>query len=258
VQLIPAIDLLGGGCVRLLRGDFGAATRYAVTPAELLLRYHALGARWVHLVDLDGARDGVRANRTLIAALAGVREVRLQVGGGVRRGADIEALLDAGVARVVIGSAAVEHPAEVRAWLTRYGAERLALACDVQTRPGAEPQLRTHGWRRDAQRGLWQLLGEYAGSGLRHVLCTDIARDGARTGPNLELYREACARLPQLAWQASGGVRDAADLTALCAAGAAAALSGTALLENCITTEELHPFLPDASSPASTYATARS
>ncbi len=254
--LMPSIDLRGGHCVRLRQGDFSAETAYAVKPAALLRRYQTLGARWVHVVDLDGAKDGVRLNATLIEALARHPSIRLQVGGGARSTYAIEALLDAGVGRVVVGSAAVERPSEVHGWLKAYGAERICLAFDVRIDGAGEPSVHTQGWARDSVVSLWDALGAFPTGAMQHVLCTDIACDGTLRGPNLALYRSALARFPRLSWQASGGIRNAADLTALAQLGVAAAVSGRALLEKRITDEELQPFLPAASSPASTSATA--
>ena len=256
--LIPAIDLRGGRCVRLYQGDFGTETRYEYTPRELLEKYRALGASWVHVVDLDGARDGVLANRELIADLAAQKLVRLQVGGGIRSPQVIEDLISHGVERVVIGSAAVERPDEVIGWASRFGAERICLALDVRHDRHGEPQVRTRGWKAGTAISLWEALAIYPAAAVRHVLCTDIERDGALTGPNLGLYRAAVTRFPRIAWQASGGVRDAADLVALARIGATAAVSGKALLEERIKPEELRSFLPDASFPASTSATAKS
>ena len=255
--LMPAIDLRHGRCVRLYQGDFGAETRYEHEPHELLLRYRGLGATWLHVVDLDGAKDGVLANRSVIVALASQRAVRLQVGGGIRTAAAIDDLLRAGVERVVVGSAAVERPAEVADWIARFGAERICLALDVRIDPRG-PMVRTRGWTEGTAITLWEAIERYPQGSLRHVLCTDIERDGAMSGPDVELYKAATQRFPELAWQASGGVRDAADLKALAACGVAAAVSGKALLEERITAEELRPFLPDASFPASTSVTARS
>ena len=256
--LMPAIDLRHGRCVRLFQGDFGAETRYEHEPHELLLRYRGLGASWLHVVDLDGAKDGVLANRSVIVALASQRAVRIQVGGGVRSAAVIDDLLRNGVERVVIGSAAVERPAEVAEWLNRFGSERICLAFDVRIDADGRPMPRTRGWTEGSQVTLWDAIECFPAGSVKHVLCTDIERDGALTGPNIDLYRTALQRFPKLAWQASGGVRDARDLQALAAVGVAAAVSGKALLEERITPEELRPFLPDASSPASTSATARS
>ena len=255
--LVPAIDLRNGRCVRLFQGDFGAETRYAHEPHELLRRYRDFGASWLHVVDLDGARDGVLANRSVIVALASQRAVRLQVGGGVRSAAVIDDLLRNGVERVVVGSAAVERPDEVAGWFARFGTERICLAFDIRMDSGGEPRVRTHGWTEGTAIGLWEAISRFPAAMLKHVLCTDIERDGALTGPNLELYRTALSRFPRLSWQASGGVRNAGDLAALAGLGVSAAVSGKALLEERITPEELRPFLPDASSPVSTSATAR-
>lgn len=256
--LLPAIDLRGGTCVRLHKGDFSAETRYEVEPEVLLQRYRALGARWLHVIDLDGARDGIPTNMPLIGRLARDASVRLQVGGGMRSPYVIEAALNAGVARVVVGSAAVHHPVRVINWLKRFGPERLCLAFDVRIDEFGTPRVYTDGWTKRNAVSLWHALRIYPPHTLRHVLCTDIERDGALVGPNLELYRTACERFPEYSWQASGGVRDAADLKALADCGLAAAVSGKALLEERFSPEELRPFLPAESSPASTSATAAS
>ena len=252
MHLIPAIDLRNGRCVRLLRGDFEAETRYATDPETLLFRYRGLGAEWLHVVDLDGARHDGRArsdaldNRALILQMAAHRAVKLQVGGGLRNTAALTQMLDAGVARAVVGSAAVTETEQVQAWLERFGPERLALAFDVCIDEGGLPWVMTHGWQRQSGHSLWSAVDLFSGRGLKHVLCTDVGRDGALTGPNLDLYGEAMRRYPQIEWQASGGIRNAADLHALAAAGAAAAISGKALLEDLIPLEELQPFLPNA------------
>jgi phosphoribosylformimino-5-aminoimidazole carboxamide ribotide isomerase len=256
--LIPAIDLRNGRCVRLFKGDFNAETRYEMEPQELLVRYRSLGASWLHVVDLDGAKNGVLANRTTILSLAAQGGVKIQVGGGMRSAEAIEDLLNNGVARVVVGSAAIERPVDAAQWLARFGPERVCLALDVKIGADDKPFVRTRGWTEGTGLTVWRAIEPFLGVGLKHVLCTDIDRDGALAGPNLDLYRRALERFPQLAWQASGGVRDAADLAALAQVGVAAAVSGKALLEQRITSEELRPFLPNASSPASTFATARS
>jgi phosphoribosylformimino-5-aminoimidazole carboxamide ribotide isomerase len=246
VLLIPSIDLRGGQCVRLLKGDFAAETRYELGAHELLARYQRLGAPWLHIVDLDGARDGTAANRSLIHQLAAQRSVRLQVGGGLRDLAAVEDLLRRGVARAVIGSAAVEQPGEVSGWLHRFGPERICLAFDVRLDAQGVPRLHTRGWQLHTGLSLWDAVAAFADSGLRYVLCTDIDRDGALAGPNLALYGEALQRFPQIQWQASGGIGSGGDLAALAAQGVPAAISGKALLEERISLEELRPFLPNA------------
>jgi phosphoribosylformimino-5-aminoimidazole carboxamide ribotide isomerase len=147
---------------------------------------------------------------------------------------------------VVVGSAALSQVEQVQAWLLHFGQERLTLAFDVSIDDNGLPRVMTHGWQRQSEHSLWSAVDAYADSGLKHVLCTDVGRDGALTGPNTGLYREAVRRYPPIEWQASGGIRNAHDLHALEGAGAAAAISGKALLENLIPFEELHPFLPNA------------
>jgi phosphoribosylformimino-5-aminoimidazole carboxamide ribotide isomerase len=244
--LIPAIDLRRGRCVRLLRGDFDAETRYEFEPHELLHRYRALGAAWLHVVDLDGARDGLLANRATVATLARQQGIALQVGGGVRSREIAADLLQLGVARVVVGSAAVTAPEEVASWLSNFGAERVCLAFDIRHDAQGTPLLHTHGWQQPTPVPLWQAVEQFLAAGLQHVLCTDIERDGALAGPNVALYRSAAARYPQIRWQASGGVASIADLHALASAGAAAAISGRALLEEKLPAEGLRPFLRGA------------
>lgn len=244
--LIPAIDLRDGRCVRLLQGDFAEETHYDVEPQALLERYQALGASWLHLVDLDGARDGRPGNRALVLDLAANHSVHLQVGGGIRDSATIDAFLHAGVGRVVIGSAAVTQPEQVRMWLRRFGAESITLALDVRVDPEGVPRCATHGWQVQSAMSLWQAVDAYRAEGVIHVLCTDVARDGAMTGPNVELYREAIRRFAEVEWQASGGVRAGSDLQALAVTGVAATISGRALLEQRLTAAELAPFLPNA------------
>jgi phosphoribosylformimino-5-aminoimidazole carboxamide ribotide isomerase len=258
MRLIPAIDLRHGRCVRLYQGDFGAETRYEYEPLDLLARYRNLGASWLHVVDLDGAKDGVLANRSIIIALASQRAVRLQVGGGVRSADAVDDLLRQGVGRVVVGSAAVERPGEVQDWLIRFGTDRICLAFDVRLDGEGTPRVRTRGWTEETAMSLWDAIARFPVQHIKHVLCTDIERDGALSGPNMELYSQAVTRFPNLAWQASGGVRSAADLAALAQIGVAGAVSGKALLEDLITSEELRPFLHDASFPASMSETARS
>jgi phosphoribosylformimino-5-aminoimidazole carboxamide ribotide isomerase len=155
-------------------------------------------------------------------------------------------VLAAGAGRAVIGSTAVEQPEEVRRWFDALGGERLVLAFDIQLDDAGTPWCRTRGWTADAGLSLWDAIDRYRDVGLRHLLCTDVARDGAMTGPNLGLYGDTTARFPELALQASGGVRDVADLEALRATGADSAIIGKALLDGRITDEEIRSFLRNA------------
>jgi phosphoribosylformimino-5-aminoimidazole carboxamide ribotide isomerase len=246
MQLIPAIDLKAGRCVRLYKGDFADETRYALEPAGLLEKYRQLGAAWLHVVDLDGAQGLGADNRGIILALARQAAVKLQVGGGLRNTAAVSQMLDAGIGRAVIGSAAVQQVEQVQAWMEHFSPERLTLAFDVRISEGQPPCVAVQGWQKQSGVSLWSAIDNFLSVGLKHVLCTDVERDGALTGPNLELYAEAVRRYPQIEWQASGGIRSAADLLALRQVGAAAAISGKALLEDLIPIDELQPFLRNA------------
>jgi phosphoribosylformimino-5-aminoimidazole carboxamide ribotide isomerase len=159
---------------------------------------------------------------------------------------NVDALLQLGAARVVVGSAAAERPDAVAAWLRHFGGERLCLAFDVRVDAAGVPRVQTRGWQQATSLSLWDAVAAFTAEDLRHVLCTDIDRDGALAGPNLALYQEAHSRFPQIRWQASGGIAHGAELVALAATGVAAAISGKALLEQRIPVEELRPFLPNA------------
>jgi phosphoribosylformimino-5-aminoimidazole carboxamide ribotide isomerase len=245
MELIPAIDLRDGRCVRLLKGDFAQETRYSVDPVALAEQYRGLGARWLHVVDLDGAKRGEPVNLALIRRMQEAAGISVQLGGGIRARASLEQAL--GVAeRVVVGSLAVSDPELVASWLTEFGSDRLTLALDVRLTEDGTPLVATHGWTRASTLTLAAAIERFAGAGLKHVLCTDIDRDGALSGPNVELYRECAARWPGIEFQASGGVRGVADLAALADAGVAATVSGKALLEGRLKSEEIRPFLRGA------------
>jgi phosphoribosylformimino-5-aminoimidazole carboxamide ribotide isomerase len=244
MQLIPALDIRNGRCVRLLKGDFERETRYDVDPVELATRYRVLGAQWLHIVDLDGAASGRPVNADLVERISS-SGLNIQLGGGIRDQTSLEAA--AAVAdRLVIGSLAVTHPDQVIAWMNDYGPDRFTLGFDVRFGADSVPYLTTHGWTRTTQVPLEAAIDQYVDAGLRHVLCTDVDRDGALAGPNLDLYRDCVRRWPELAFQASGGIRDSRDLTQLAEIDVAAAISGKALLEDRLTDREISQFLPNA------------
>ncbi|GAB2578337.1 1-(5-phosphoribosyl)-5-[(5-phosphoribosylamino)methylideneamino]imidazole-4-carboxamide isomerase [Dyella jejuensis] len=236
VEVIPAIDLRAGQVVRLRQGDYAQETRYADDPRALAARYADAGARWLHVVDLDGARAGDLANLSVIEALAKTG-MQVQAGGGVRRENDVHRLFEAGVARVVVGSAAIRNPERVADWLREHGAERFTIALDTRRR-GESWSLPSAGWTEDEARTLDELAPWYAACGARHLLCTDIERDGMLAGFNLDLYRHLAQTVPQLAVQASGGVRSLDDIRAARAAGARGVILGRALLEGRFTLED--------------------
>ncbi|NNC63683.1 MAG: 1-(5-phosphoribosyl)-5-[(5-phosphoribosylamino)methylideneamino]imidazole-4-carboxamide isomerase [Gammaproteobacteria bacterium] len=243
--LIPAIDIRNGRCVRLFQGDFAQETRYDVDAVELAASYAAQGAPWLHVVDLDGAERGSPVNLSLVERIGTNAKLAVQLGGGIRTDDDLQAALNV-VQRVVIGSLAVKDPETVARWLDTHGGERLTLALDIRLDDGGVPRITTHGWTEASQMSLWDAIEHYAPAGLKHVLCTDVARDGALTGPNVDLYAQIKARAPQIELQASGGVRGVADLERLAGIGVEAAISGKALLEGRLTAKEMEPFLRSA------------
>lgn len=233
----PAIDLKDGICVRLMHGRFDAVTRYDDQPVARLTAFAAAGARWAHIVDLDGAEAGRAVQHALIGDLARAVDIRIQSGGGVRSADDVAALIDAGVARVVVGSLAVSQPETVADWLRRFGPDRITLAIDVKA-DGDRWVPALKGWTEAAGVDLWTALDRYPPNLARHLLVTDVGRDGALTGPNLDLLGEIIRRRPDLKIQASGGVASVADLTAAAALGCDGAIVGRALYESRFTLEE--------------------
>lgn len=220
---IPAIDIRGGRCVRLVQGDFTRETRYADDPAEMARHWQAEGAQRLHVVDLDGARDGVRANADVIRRLLASVEVPVQVGGGIRSVEAARALLDDGADRVVIGTAAAEQPEVLSAWVAALGAEQLVVGVDARA-----GQVVTRGWRATADLTVLAFCHQLAGVGVLRVVYTDVARDGLLGGPDVSGTREL-ARLVRVI--ASGGISSVAHLRALAEAGAEGAIVGTALYE---------------------------
>ena len=238
MHIIPAIDVLNGDVVRLRHGDFEDCKHYEVSARQLAQEYAAAGAEWLHVVDLAASRDGQSRNPELLLQLLGQAPQSVQAGGGVRRADDIELRLEHGASRVVVGTICVTDMPLFLSWLEQFGAEHLVSALDVVLDEQGTPWPRSHGWTRGGGRNLWDVLDELAEAGLRHLLCTDISKDGALLGPNLALYRELARRYPQLEIQASGGVSGLRDLQQLQATGIGAAVTGKALLEGCFTLPE--------------------
>ena len=235
--IYPAIDLKDGFAVRLMHGDFDKVTRYDDNPASRLAAFAAEGAEWVHIVDLDGAKAGGARQYELVGEMAKSVDVKIQCGGGVRSEEDIKRLLDAGVNRVVIGSLAVTDSDQVLAWLDQFGPEAITLALDVKYEEDM-PVPALKGWTQSAGVDLWTVLERYPSDLLRHVLMTDVSRDGALTGANLDLLSEALKRRPELKIQASGGVATLDDLTGAKAIGCDGAITGRAIYEGKFTVAE--------------------
>lgn len=236
-EVIPAIDLRGGRVVRLRQGDYARETTFANDPVELAQRYADAGARKLHVVDLDGARSGRFVNLAVVEKIADACALEVQAGGGVRNSEDLQRLYSAGVARVVVGSVAVREPDTVAAWIATFGADRLVLALDTRRR-GGDWYLPVHGWTEDSAVRLDTLATHYAQAGARHVLCTDIDRDGTLAGFNLDLYRALRRLAPGFEVQASGGACSLDDIRAARAAGVRGVILGRALLEGRFTLKE--------------------
>ena len=242
MKIIPSIDLRDGRCVRLLYGDYDRETRYDADPVDLAARYAGLGLETLHVVDLDGARAGAPANVDLIARMVESTTATVQVGGGIREAAHLTQLFDAGARRVVIGSLAIKQPELVAEWLESFGGEHIVLAFDVRVDDAGVARVSTEAWQETSDSELVATIESFRPHGLQQVLCTDIGRDGALSGPATDLYTRVMAACPGIALQASGGVSSIEDLRTLRAAGLDAAITGKALLEGRITDEEIRSF----------------
>lgn len=237
-MIIPAIDLIQGKTVRLYQGSYDKTTEYQQTPLQLRDLYAEAGSGILHLVDLTGAKNAADRQLELLTSLMKNAPLPVQVGGGVRTAADVEQLLAAGASRVVVGSVAIREPETVQAWLRRYGGDKIVLALDVAINAKGDKTLPSHGWIEESTITLEQVLDGFIAAGAKHVLCTDISKDGTLQGPNVALYAELVQKYPQIQWQASGGVGSLADIKALKPTGVAGVILGRALLEGKFTAEE--------------------
>ena len=242
MKIIPAIDLKDGKCVRLFQGDFEQTTEYSSNPAAIGERFSELDVDDLHIVDLDGARTGTQQNHRIVAEIAGNSGLAVQLGGGIRTREDVASWLSNGVSRCVVGSVAINDPKTVATWFQEFGADAIVLALDVKLDGDGTPVLTTQGWTEESGVTLWDCIDAYADVGVKHVLCTDVSRDGAMTGPNFALYVEILNRYPTLMLQASGGVRNIDDLELLRELGLPAAITGRALLDGEITKAEVATF----------------
>ncbi len=230
-MIIPAIDLINGKVVRLYQGDYGQKTEYSASAQERFDLYVAEGAQQLHLVDLDGAKNAAARQLAVIRELLANTRAPVQIGGGVRTEQDVQDLLAAGANRVVIGSTAVKQPDVVMGWMEKYGAEHIVLALDVNIAADGRRMIAVAGWQQDSGVTIEDLITRFQPAGLKHVLCTDISRDGTLQGANVELYRSLCQQFPEIAFQASGGIGGLADIEALIGSGVQGVILGRSLLE---------------------------
>ncbi|CAG9296771.1 1-(5-phosphoribosyl)-5-[(5-phosphoribosylamino)methylideneamino]imidazole-4-carboxamide isomerase [Celerinatantimonas diazotrophica] len=237
-MIIPALDLINGQVVRLYQGDYQQQTTYSDDPLSQFLSYQNQGAQVLHLVDLDGAKDTTTRQLSVIRRLISKTQVKIQVGGGIRDEDALSDLLESGAARVVIGSMAVKQPEVVSQWIERYGSEQIVLALDVNVNAAGEKRVAVSGWQDDSGMQIEALLDHYLTYGLKHVLCTDISRDGTLQGSNTTMYKELCQRYPTIQFQSSGGIGSLKDIAELRSTGVAGVIVGKALLEGKFTVEE--------------------
>ncbi len=245
-MMIPAIDLINGEVVRLFQGDYNQKTNYRYTVQERQQAYAKAGATVMHFVDLDGAKDSTKRQLETLKTVVKHPTMTIQVGGGIRCEEDVKQLLALGADRVVIGSLAIKQPELVTLWLKTYGCEKIVLALDIKIDALGNKTLPTHGWIEDSGVNLEDLLAQYQDAGIKHVLCTDISKDGTLTGTNVDLYTEVCAKYPDIQWQASGGIGSLEDIKALIPTGVSGVILGRSLLEGKFTLEEAITCWPNA------------
>lgn len=237
-MIFPAMDLMDGGCVRLLKGDFGARTNYEADPVEVAQGYAEAGAEWMHIVDLDGAKNGQAEQSELILKVANSADIKVQTGGGLRDLAQIQRLLDGGVDRVVIGSLAVTNPQMVKHWIKEVGPDAICLALDVNQGEDGEYRPATKGWTEASEKTLWDVISGFMGSGLKTILVTDIGRDGMQKGGNVDLYKRIQSEFPTLELITSGGVGTIDHVKNLKAIDPYGIIIGKALYEGAFTLDE--------------------
>lgn len=237
-MIIPALDLIDGKVVRLHQGDYAKQRDYNDDPLTRYQQYEKEGATLLHLVDLTGAKNPSARQIPLLKKLVACVNIPVQVGGGIRTEEDVKSLLDAGASRVVIGSTAISQPEMVKSWFERYGADAIVLALDVRIDKQGKKWVAVSGWQENSSYTLEEIIELYQAVGLKHVLCTDISRDGTLEGSNVELYKEISQRFPDILFQASGGIGDLQDIADLPASGVVGVIVGRALLEGKFTLKE--------------------
>ena len=242
MQLIPAIDLLNGQCVRLFQGDFNDITYYDKDPVSLAKYYESLGLSRLHLLDLDGTRDGISMNENIVEQIIDSTNLEVQMGGGLRSKSQIRKWLESSINYLVIGSYAIENIADFNLFLNDEDKRRFIIALDVRT-DISPPEVMIKGWKESSGMDLWSLIKEFIDFGFNDFLITDIQKDGTLQGPNIELY-ERCMKLsPGSRFICSGGVSSIEDLIRLRDKSIHAAVAGKSLLENKISQKEIKQFL---------------
>ncbi|OUJ74741.1 1-(5-phosphoribosyl)-5-[(5-phosphoribosylamino)methylideneamino]imidazole-4-carboxamide isomerase [Hymenobacter crusticola] len=238
MEIIPAIDLINGQCVRLTEGDFAQQTTYDNDPLAVAQRFEQHGVRRLHLVDLDGARAKRPVNLPVLERIARQTQLTIDFGGGLQSEDAVRQAFDAGAAQITAGSIAVREPETVRNWLQTFGAEKIIVGADFRNN-----HISINAWAEQSERTLAEFIGEYLGAGATTFVCTDVSKDGKLQGPALESYQALRAQFPAAQLVASGGVTTLADVEALAEAGLYGAIIGKAIYEGTIKLEELKKFL---------------
>ncbi len=234
IELIPAIDIIDGQCVRLTKGDYDQKTVYNDSPVEVAKGFEALGFKRLHVVDLDGAKSKHIVNSHVLSRISAETKLTVDFGGGIKTDEDLKKAFASGAAMVTVGSIAVTHPELFMGWLEKYGAERMILGADVR-----HGKISINGWKEDSSEDLLPFLKKYIEAGVKNVLCTEISKDGTLAGPAIDLYCQVMDAYPQLHLIASGGVSSKEDIIALDAAGIPAVVFGKAIYEGRIDLREL-------------------
>ena len=237
MEIIPAIDIIQGKCVRLTEGDYSSKTEYAFSPLEIAKQYEELGFKRVHLVDLDGAKAGKVINWKIVEELTSKTNLSIDFGGGVKTIAEVERILDLGVTYVTVGSIAAKQPIEFSGWLETFGAEKFFLGADVR-----DQKIMTAGWLERTDIDLSDFIKQYMEMGVNHFFCTDISKDGQLMGPATELYKNILESFPSIHLVASGGVSSLSDLNELKKIGCSGAIVGKAIYEGKIALQDLVMF----------------
>ena len=236
-DFIPAIDLIGGKCVRLTQGDYAQKTVYHDDPVTVAKQFESAGVKRLHLVDLDGAKAGKVINQSVLEKIAAATELEIDFGGGVKTETDVQAVLNAGASLVTVGSIADKDPELVKSWLNIYGAARFFLGADAR-----DEKIAVHGWLEQTDIFVFDFVRDYAAAGLKNVFCTDISKDGMMQGPSGELYKMLLKRCPGILLTASGGIRNMQDVAGLIQIGCSGAIVGKAIYEGQITLKEIELF----------------
>ncbi len=238
IEIIPAIDIIGGKCVRLTEGDFMSIKIYDHSPIEMAQRFADAGFRRLHIVDLDGAKVGSPANLTVLELIASATDLVIDFGGGIKTDEDIAAVFDAGAAMASIGSIAVRSPLKLKDWIAKFGSETLLLGADAR---GGNVAI--DGWQTDTEQNVVEFLRDWTEEGVRQAFVTDISKDGVLSGPGIELYSDILAALPKLDLIASGGVASLNDIDELEHIGCGGVIIGKAIYEGRISLEELSRYV---------------